>query len=226
VSALRGVVFDLDGVLVHTDALHFRAWKEIADHLQIPFTSAHGDRLRGVSRSESLDIILSLGGVEMSQVEKTLLADEKNRRYRQLLDELTPDHVDPEVRLTLTELRERGLRLAIGSSSRNAKTILDKVGLRSSFDAISDGENITRSKPDPEVFQHAAKFLALTAGECAVVEDARAGVDGAIDGGFVCFGIADAAGYERTTWPITSLSDILEHLPAPTRGEAVPAGDV
>jgi len=226
VSAVRGVIFDLDGVLVHTDEFHFRAWKELADRLGIPFTEADGDRLRGVSRAESLDIILSLGGLEMSGVEKALLADEKNRRYRQLLDELTPDQVDLEVRLTLTELRERGLRLAIGSSSRNAKTILDKVGLRPYFDAISDGENISRSKPDPEVFEHAARFLALTAQECAVVEDARAGVDAAIDGGFACFGIGDAAGYERTTWPISSLSDVLEQLPSPTRGDAVPAGDL
>ncbi|AEE47101.1 beta-phosphoglucomutase [Cellulomonas fimi] len=211
-SGLRGLVFDLDGVLVHTDELHFQAWLSIAERLGIPFTRHDNDRLRGVSRMESLDIVLSLGTFEVSATEKQVLADDKNRVYRELLDGLTPQDVTDEVRSTLATLRDRGLRLAIGSSSRNAKLILDKVGLRDWFDAISDGENITRSKPDPEVFLRAAEFLALTPAQCAVVEDARAGVDAAVAGGFTCFGIGDAATHPRVTWSIESLSDMLDHI--------------
>jgi beta-phosphoglucomutase len=212
VNGLRGVIFDLDGVLVHTDELHYQAWNVIADRLGITFTREHNDRLRGVSRAESLDLVLGLGTTEVSAVEKEVLAAEKNQIYRQLLDRLTPADVAPDVRDTLVELQDRGVRLAIGSSSRNAKTILDKVGLRGWFDAISDGENITRSKPDPEVFLRAAQFLALEPAQCAVVEDARAGVDAALAGGFTCFGLGDAAGHPEVTWRIEKVSEMLEHL--------------
>ncbi|MCV2394405.1 beta-phosphoglucomutase [Actinotalea sp. M2MS4P-6] len=205
---LRGVIFDLDGVLVHTDELHFQAWSATADRLGIPFTRADNDRLRGVSRAESLDIVLSLGGAEVSETEKEVLADEKNQLYRRLLETMTPDDVSPEVRAALGTLRAMGLRLAIGSSSRNAKVILDKVGLRGLFDAVSDGENITRSKPDPEVFLRAADFLALSPGECAVVEDAHAGVDAALAGGFACFGIGAAATHPDVTWRIDGLAEV------------------
>ncbi|GAA3808112.1 beta-phosphoglucomutase [Cellulomonas soli] len=206
------MIFDLDGVLVHTDELHYQAWSAIAERLGIAFTRRDNDRLRGVSRADSLEIVLSLGMTEVSAVEKEVLADEKNAIYRQLLDRLTPRDVAPDVLATLDELQGRGLRLAIGSSSRNAKVILDRIGLRDRFDAISDGENITRSKPDPEVFLRAAQFLALTPGRCAVVEDARAGVDAALAGGFSCFGIGDAAEHPRVTWRLEKLSEMLEHL--------------
>lgn len=211
-SSTRGVIFDLDGVLIHTDDLHYRAWSAIADRLGIPFTREDNDRLRGVSREDSLDIILGLGATEVSKTEKELLADEKNAMYRTLLRELSPADVDPGVRDTLAALKERGLRLAVGSSSKNAKMILERTGLRTWFDAVSDGENITRSKPDPEVFLRAAEFLALTPGECAVVEDARAGVDAARDGGFTSFGIGDAADHPDVTWRIDRLEEVLAHI--------------
>lgn len=211
-SSTRGVIFDLDGVLIHTDDLHYRAWSAIADRLGIPFTREDNDRLRGVSREDSLDIILGLGATEVSKTEKELLADEKNAMYRTLLRGLSPADVDPGVRDTLAALKERGLRLAVGSSSKNAKMILERTGLRTWFDAVSDGENITRSKPDPEVFLRAAEFLALTPGECAVVEDARAGVDAARDGGFTSFGIGDAADHPDVTWRIDRLEEVLAHI--------------
>lgn len=211
-SSTRGVIFDLDGVLIHTDDLHYRAWSAIADRLGIPFTREDNDRLRGVSREDSLDIILGLGATEVSKTEKELLADEKNAMYRTLLRGLSPADVDPGVRDTLAALKERGLRLAVGSSSKNAKMILERTGLRTWFDAVSDGENVTRSKPDPEVFLRAAEFLALTPGECAVVEDARAGVDAARDGGFTSFGIGDAADHPDVTWRIDRLEEVLAHI--------------
>ncbi|QKJ20793.1 beta-phosphoglucomutase [Microbacterium hominis] len=211
-TATRGVIFDLDGVLIHTDDLHFQAWSEIAGRLGIPFTREDNDRLRGVSREESLEIILEIGGTQVSETEKSVLADEKNAIYRTLLRGLSAADVEPGVRETLATLRERGLRLAVGSSSRNAKMILERTGLRGWFDAVSDGENIVRSKPDPEVFLRAAEFLALTPAQCAVVEDARAGVEAAVAGGFTAIGIGDAGSHPEVTWRIDTLGEVLERI--------------
>lgn len=216
---LRGVVFDLDGVLVHTDELHYQAWSQVAGRLGITFTREANHALRGVSRRESLERLLTDAAVVVSESEKEVLLEEKNTIYRALLADLGPDDVDPAVRDLLRQLRERGLRLAIGSSSRNARLILARVRLRDSFDAVSDGENITRSKPDPEVFLRAADFLAPDPGECAVVEDARAGVAAAVAGGFVCFGVGDAALDPATTWPLDTLPQILDHLPGLGRSD-------
>lgn len=211
-TATRGVIFDLDGVLIDTDELHYQAWSEIARRLGITFTRADNDRLRGVSRAESLEIVLSLGPTEVSATEKTMLADEKNTLYRRLLSRLSPADVDGSVRTTLGTLRSRGLRLAVGSSSRNAKMILERTALRDSFDAVSDGENVTRSKPDPEVFLMAARFLALPPHQCVIVEDARAGIEAARSGGVTSFGLGDAAGHPDATWRIDRLEQVLEHI--------------
>ena len=180
---IKGLIFDLDGVLVFTDKFHYQAWKTMADELGVYFDETINHRLRGVSRMDSLEIILErYEGPDLSLREKEKLAEKKNEIYRTLLESMTPDDVTKEVRDTLTKLREKGYKLAIGSSSKNAKFILEKVELKDAFDAISDGNNITKSKPDPEVFLKAAEYLGLPPKACMVVEDAEAGIEAAKKG--------------------------------------------
>lgn len=205
----RAIVFDLDGVIVHTDMYHYRGWKSIADDLGIPFDETANNRLRGVSRMESLEILLEpWTGEPFTEEQKVELATTKNERYREMLGELTPADVDESVRVTLDELRARGLKLAIGSSSKNAKFILERIGLGDWFDAISDGTNITRSKPDPEVFLKAAEFLGIEPELCVVVEDAVAGIDAAHAAGMYGVAIGDAAAQGAGDARLDTFSDL------------------
>jgi len=206
----KGIIFDLDGVLLSTDEMHYQAWKSVADELNAPFDRTVNNRLRGVARMACVDIIQETCPRILSDEEKFEVAERKNNRYRALLQSLTPDFVDEDVRYTLDTLKSWGLKLAIGSSSKNTKFILQQADLAKYFDAVSDGTNITRSKPDPQVFLMAADFIGLSPDECMVVEDATAGIDAAVDGGFEAIGIGDAAGYWRTNYPIQKLSDLLQ----------------
>ncbi|MCM1242746.1 MAG: beta-phosphoglucomutase [Roseburia sp.] len=211
---MKALIFDLDGVIVFTDKFHYQAWKKIADELDIYFDEKINNRLRGVSRMDSLEIILEqYHGKELSPQDKMEIAEKKNAVYRKLLETMTPEDVTKEVRDTLAELRKRGYRLALGSSSKNAGFILEKTGLTDAFDEISDGTNITHSKPDPEVFMKAAEFLNIPAAECMVVEDAYAGIDAAKAGGMKAAGIGEAFSYEKTDYPIKELSDLLKIVP-------------
>jgi beta-phosphoglucomutase len=211
-NGISGIIFDLDGVLIHTDDFHYRAWKRVADRHGIRFDREINNRLRGVSRMESLEIILQSGGKALTEREKELFAEEKNNLYREYLSELTPDSVAPEVRALLGALKGKGYSLAVGSSSKNAGMILRNIGLYGTFDAICDGNHISQSKPHPEVFLKAALLLSLPPEQCIVIEDARAGVDAAVNGGFICFGIGDAADYKRSTYRLDSLYDLLTYL--------------
>ena len=205
----KGILFDLDGVLVHTDKLHYRAWKKIADECGILFNEEINNLLRGVSRMESLEIILrNYHGPALSQKEKEALAEEKNNYYKEELKSMTPDDVTVEVRDTLAALKAAGIKIAIGSSSKNTKFILKRVGLDDVFDAVSDGTNITKSKPDPEVFLKAAEYIALAPEDCLVVEDAVAGIEAAKRGGMKAAGIGAAAFCEKTDYPITTFADL------------------
>lgn len=205
---IKGIIFDLDGVIVFTDRYHYLAWKKIADEMGVYFDETINNRLRGVSRMESLEIILENGPV-LTDEEKNRLAERKNCIYRELLQEMSPGSVTAEVRQTLQILRDRGYKLSIGSSSKNARTILERVALTDVFDAISDGSNITRSKPDPEVFQKAAEFLGLETENCAVIEDAFAGIDAACAACMVSVGIGDAAAYNKATYRIQRFQELL-----------------
>ena len=207
---MKGIIFDLDGVLLSTDELHYQAWKKIADKLGIPFDRKINDRLRGVSREASFEIILEKYDGQLSKAEKEDCCNEKNEYYKELLHTLDENTIAPEVRKTLAELRKMGYRLAVGSSSKNTRTILERTNLTSAFDAISDGNNITRSKPDPEVFLKAAEYLFLRPEECFVVEDAEAGIDAAVAGGFCPVGIGGAAQYAPTKYGISSLTELIE----------------
>lgn len=207
---MKAFIFDLDGVIVFTDKFHYLAWKKMADEMGIYFDETINNRLRGVSRAESLEIILErYEGPALSQEKKAELMEGKNNTYKELLGGMTPDDVTDEVRNTLAELHNRGYKLALGSSSKNAKFILEKVELLGAFDAISDGTNITKSKPDPEVFLKAAEVLGEKPEECYVVEDAYAGIDAAKSAGMQAVGIGDAAGYGATDKKIKSFGELL-----------------
>ena len=208
---MKAFIFDLDGVIVFTDKFHYQAWKKMADEMNIYFDEQINNRLRGVSRAESLEIILErYEGEPLSDEKKRELMEQKNGIYRELLKTMTPSDVADEVRDTLKELRARGHKLAIGSSSKNAKFILEKVELLDAFDAISDGNNITHSKPDPEVFLKAGEFLGEEPENCVVVEDAYAGIDAAKAAGMKAVGIGDAARYEKSNIKIERFAQLLE----------------
>lgn len=206
----KGIIFDLDGVICHTDKYHYQAWKKLADKLGIYFDEEINNRLRGVSRMESFEIILEKYDGEMTEEEKVRYASEKNDLYRELLKNMTTADLDPQVKETLDALRSRGLLLAIGSSSRNAGFILERLGLSGYFDAVSDGNNISRSKPDPEVFLKAAEYLNLQPQDCLVVEDAESGLEAAFGGHMDSAAIGDAVKCGRATYNLNTFSDLLE----------------
>ena len=180
-----GVIFDLDGVLCRTDELHLAAWRALASRLGIKLPPDAAERTRGVGRMESLDIVLGERSKDFTREQKRALAEEKNALYREYLAHLTPADAEPLARETLTELRRRGIKLAVASSSRNAPLIIEKLGFTTLLDAVIDGSMISRSKPDPEVFLKAAAALALPPARCAVVEDAQSGIEAARRGGFL-----------------------------------------
>lgn len=206
----NAVIFDLDGVICHTDAYHYQAWKQIADELNIYFDEVINNRLRGVSRMESFEIILERYDGTISQEEKVAYTTKKNEVYKELLKNMSPADLSPEVKETLDGLRAKGLKLAIGSSSKNARVILEQLGLGEFFDVISDGNNIINSKPDPEVFVKAAQFMEEDVANCLVVEDAKAGLEAAIAGGMDCAAIGDAVGSGLATYNLTTFCDLLE----------------
>lgn len=206
----RAVIFDLDGVICFTDQYHYLAWKEIANGLGVRFDQEINNRLRGVSRMDSLEIILErYDGPALTPEQKRNLATQKNEIYRRLLSGMTPANLPPEARRTLDALRAAGLKLAIGSSSRNAKFILERVGLSGFFDAVSDGTNITRSKPDPEVFLKAAAMLNESPQNCLVVEDAVSGAQAARAGQFPVACVGDASQSGAGDYNLESIEQLL-----------------
>lgn len=206
---MKAFIFDLDGVIVSTDKFHYLAWKKMADEEGIYFDEKINDRLRGVSRTASLDIVLERAEKRYTDEEKEVLATRKNEYYKQSLDSLTEADRLPEVTQTLDALRAKGYKLAIGSSSKNTPIILKKIGYENYFDAVSDGNNIKRSKPDPEVFIKAAEFLGEEPKNCYVVEDAEAGIDAAVGGGFKSIGVGPASKYSKTEIGLKRFGELL-----------------
>jgi len=190
-----GAIFDLDGVLVDTAIFHYMAWKEIADELQIPFSDKDNERLKGVSRRESLSILLSLalkGSINdrvFSKEERLMLSERKNNIYVDKLKDAVHLTALPGVLDTLSLLQQKGIKTAIGSSSKNAQLIIGNLGLTGHFDAVVDGRHVRNTKPDPEVFMLAARELGLLPCRCIVFEDAAAGVEAAKSAGMYCVGI-------------------------------------
>lgn len=209
----KAVIFDLDGVLCFTDEYHYRAWKAMADEIGVPFDRKVNDKLRGVSRMESLEIILAESGKAFSEEEKTELAQRKNGYYRQMLQQMSPADLPAEVKQTLEILKERGYLVAVGSSSKNAAFILKQIGLERFFHVVVDGNCIEKSKPDPEVFLTAAQRLHLRPDECLVVEDAVAGAEAAHRGGMLAACVGDASAKQVGEYNLSAISELIDILP-------------
>lgn len=207
---ISAIIFDLDGVLVTTDEYHFKAWKKIADDLNIHFDQELNNQLRGISRMDSLNIILEAANLNLSESEKFMLAEEKNNLYVEYLQLLNESVIDPIIIDTLNKLRGQGIKLAIGSSSKNAKLILERVKLISYFDAISDGNNIKKSKPDPEVFLKAAEYIMEEPHKCLIIEDAVSGIEAGLTAGMKTIAIGHAATSQKADYKIKSIDEILE----------------
>ena len=207
---MKAIIFDLDGVICHTDEYHFLAWKAMADSMGIYFDRDINNRLRGVSRMASLEIVLENYKGQLSQAEKEALAAQKNELYKESLKQMSAADLSAEVKSTLDTLRSRGYKLAIGSSSKNAPFILQQLGLSGYFDAISDGNNIIHSKPDPEVFVKAAEMLCVPCNQCLVVEDAVAGAQAGKAGGMQVACVGDAAIEKAGDYNLTSFRELLE----------------
>ena len=205
------VIFDLDGVICSTDEYHYKAWKAMADGMGIPFDRTINNRLRGVSRMASLEIILEkYEGPALSEADKLRLAEQKNDIYRESLHEMSTADLPQDVKETLDELRGMGLKLAIGSSSKNTPFILGQIGLAGYFDAVSDGNNITRSKPDPEVFVKAAEMLGIAPERCLVVEDAVSGAEAGHAGGMKVACLGDAAENGAGDWNMKTIRELTD----------------
>lgn len=204
-----GIIFDLDGVICSTDEYHYLAWKKLAEKLGIKdFTKKDNERQRGVSRMESLEVVLEKTDKKFTQEEKVALATEKNEYYKQMLAQMSKKDLADDVKDTLDAIKAKGIRIAIGSSSKNAKFILSRIGLSDYFDAISDGDNITRTKPDPQVFTMAAEFLGLNPSRCLVVEDAEAGIMAGKTGGFDTAALGSATKCPYATYRLSTFSDL------------------
>ncbi len=187
---IKGVIFDLDGVLVSTDELHYMAWKKLAQEIGIAdFKREDNEKQRGVSRMESLQIVLDKGNKSYAEKEKEELAERKNNYYKEMLEELNDSAVLPGALETIRKLKEKGIMIAVGSASKNAPDILKRIGLLTYMDKISSGLDTTRSKPDPEVFLVAADKLGLPPQDCLVVEDSAAGVQAAKAAGMKTLGV-------------------------------------
>lgn len=189
---IRGLLFDLDGVLVNTNPLHAQAWQELAEELGIPFTPEDHQAFLGISRAQCLEILLAKGNRSLSESEKQRLCARKNARYRELIGGLTPAALLPGVPEFLRAARAEGYRTALGSVSKNAGFLLQKLDILELFDAVIDGTQIDNGKPDPEVFLKGAQALGLKPEQCVVFEDSAAGIEAAHRGGMKAVGIGSA----------------------------------
>ena len=190
---MKAFLFDLDGVIVDTAVYHYQAWKRLANDLGFDISEEFNEQLKGVSRTDSLDIILAHGGLTLPDDRKTELANQKNEWYLELVSRMTPNDILPGVASFFSQVRKAGLLTALGSVSKNAPLILDRIGMTDVFDAIIDGTKISKGKPDPEVFTKGAAELGVSPAECVVFEDAVAGVEAGKRGGMFVVGLGSPA---------------------------------
>jgi beta-phosphoglucomutase len=192
-DSMQAALFDLDGVIVDTAKFHYLAWRELANGLGFDLSEAQNEQLKGISRMESLDIILGFGAVTLEADEKLRLATIKNARYVEMIKEIDSSEILRGAKEYLLALRARGVKIALGSASKNAEIILQNLGVRDLFDVVIDGNKISKSKPDPEVFLLGAQGVGVAPAACVVYEDAAAGVQAAKAGGMYAVGIGEAA---------------------------------
>jgi beta-phosphoglucomutase len=188
-NTIKACIFDLDGVIVDTAIYHYKAWKRLANSLGFDFTEHQNEQLKGVSRVRSLQLILGWGNVTKTEAEQEVLATQKNTWYMEMVNQMTPSEILPGAKEFLETCRAVGLKIALGSASKNSMTILDKLNLTYMFDAVIDGNKVSKAKPDPEVFLAGAQALSMQPEECVVFEDAIAGVEAAIAGEMKVVGI-------------------------------------
>lgn len=189
---IKAAIFDLDGVIVDTAHYHFVAWKRLADELGVRFTEADNERLKGVSRMRSLEILLELGGLNKSEAEKEELATRKNNWFAGYIRNIKPAEIFPGVRSLIEALKQQGIKVALASSSKNARAVLTNLQISHLFDAYADGNMITHAKPHPEIFLLVAQQLQVPPQACVVFEDAGAGVEAALAAGMKCVGVGAA----------------------------------
>ncbi|MCB2339206.1 beta-phosphoglucomutase [Clostridium estertheticum] len=205
---IKAIIFDLDGVLVATAKYHYLAWKRLAKELNIEFSIEDNERLKGVSRMNSLDIILDIGGLTLDNDAKIKLADKKNIWYVEYISKLTPADILPGVIDFLESIKINGLKIALGSASRNSMLILKNLKLTDYFDAIIDGTKVSSTKPNPEVFLKGALALNTPPCQCIVFEDAQSGIDAAINAGMYCIGIGSKNILKKANLVLSGFSDM------------------
>jgi beta-phosphoglucomutase len=205
---IEACIFDLDGVVVDTARYHFLAWRRLANHLGFDFTEEENEKLKGVGRMESLEIILGWGGLELDEHKKFELAELKNGWYREYISEMDASEILEGVMPFLDELQNRGIRVGLGSSSKNARQVVERIGLMDTFEVIVDGTMLTRSKPDPQVFLLAAEAMRVDPAKTIVFEDAESGVEAALNGGFFVVGVGDPQALRRADMIIPGFKDL------------------
>ncbi len=208
-DSIKGALFDLDGVIVDTAKYHYLAWKRLAAELGFDFTEEHNERLKGVSRMRSLEILLSVGGISSSKEEMQAMAEKKNNWYVEYIKKMDESEILKGAREYLLKLKGKGIKIALGSASRNAPLILQNLGIADLFDAIIDGNKVSNAKPDPEVFLLGAKALGLEPSDCVVYEDAEAGIEAARRAGMGTVGIGKREVLKDADMVVNGLYELL-----------------
>lgn len=203
---IRGFIFDLDGVLTDTAEYHYRAWKRLADEERIPFDRKQNEALRGVSRRRSLELMLNGRVVPEERMQEMM--ERKNNYYVESLQQITPVDVLPGVQSLLTEIRAAGMKISIGSASKNARLVIERLAIRQLVDALADGNSVVRTKPEPDLFVYAAGLLDVPVAECVVVEDAEAGVDAGNTAGMYTVGLGPVERVGKATAIFPSLEGV------------------
>ena len=205
-SEIRGVIFDLDGVLTDTAEYHYRTWQKLADEEGIPFNREANEALRGVARRETLMHIIGNRQYPESKIQEMM--ERKNRYYVESIEDITPKDLFPGVLQLFDDLKQAGIKIAIGSASKNARTVVQKLGIADKVDAIADGYSVDRPKPAPDLFLFAANLLGLQPSQCVVVEDAAAGVEAALAAGMFAVGIGPESRFPRAHVVLSGLSGV------------------